>query len=92
MRKPLMPKATASWLVENTSLSFNQISNFVGLHLLEVQAIADGEVSSGMLPRNPIENGELTKDEIVKCEKNQNLLLEIKTSESLQYVLWYFFR
>ena len=61
MRKPLMPKATASWLVENTSLSFNQISNFVGLHLLEVQAIADGEVSSGMLPRNPIENGELTK-------------------------------
>ena len=81
MRKPLMPKATASWLIENTSLSFNQISNFVGLHLLEVQAIADGEVSSGMLPRNPIENGELTKDEIVRCEKNQNLLLKIKTSE-----------
>ena len=81
MRKPLMPKATASWLVENTSLSFNQISNFVGLHLLEIQAIADGEVSSAMLPRNPIENGELTKDEIVKCEKNQNLLLKIKTSE-----------
>ena len=65
MRKPLMPKATASWLVENTTLSFNQISNFVGLHLLEVQAIADGEVSSGMLPRNPIENGELTKDEML---------------------------
>ena len=64
MRKPLMPKATASWLIENTSLSFNQISNFVGLHSLEVQAIADGEVSSGMLPRNPIENGELSKDEI----------------------------
>ena len=81
MRKPLMPKATASWLIENTSLSFNQISNFVGLHLLEIQAIADGEVSGGMLPRNPIENGELTKDEIVKCEKNQNLLLKIKTSE-----------
>ena len=81
MRKPLMPKATASWLIENTSLSFNQISNFVGLHLLEIQAIADGEVSGGMLPRNPIENGELTKDEIVKCEKNQNLLLKIKASE-----------
>ena len=78
MRKPLMPKATASWLVENTTLSFNQISNFVGLHLLEVQAIADGEVSSGMLPRNPIENGELTKDEIVRCEKNQNLFLNMK--------------
>ena len=81
MRKPLMPKATASWLIENTSLSFNQISSFVGLHLLEVQAIADGEVSSGMLPRNPIENGELTKDEIIRCEKNQNLHLKIKTSE-----------
>ena len=75
-----MPKATASWLVENTSLSFNQISNFVGLHLLEVQAIADGEVSSGMLPRNPIENGELTKDEIIRCENNQDLFLKIKTS------------
>ena len=74
MRKPLMPKATASWLIENTTLSFNQISNFVGLHSLEVQAIADGEVSGGMLPRNPIENGELTKDEIVRCEKNQNLI------------------
>ena len=80
MRKPLMPIATASWLVEITTLSFNQISNFVGLHLLEVQAIADGEVSSGMLPRNPIENGELTKDEIVRCEQNQNLFLKIKTS------------
>jgi hypothetical protein len=81
MRKPLMPKATASWLIENTSLSFNQISNLVGLHLLEVQAIADDEVSSGMLPRNPIENGELTKDEIIRCEKNQNLHLKIKISE-----------
>ena len=81
MRKPLMPKATASWLIENTSLSFDQISNFVGLHLLEVQAIADGEVSSGMLPRNPIENGELPKDEIVRCEKNQKLFLKIKTSD-----------
>ena len=59
MRKPLMPKATANWLIENTILSFDQISNFVGLHSLEVQAIADGEVSSGMLARNPIENGEL---------------------------------
>ena len=60
MRKPLMPKATACWLIENTTLSFKQISEFVGLHALEIQAIADGEVSSGMLARNPIENGELT--------------------------------
>ena len=81
MRKPLMPKATASWLIENTSLSFKQISEFVGLHPLEVQAIADGEVSSGMLARNPIENGELTKEEIEKCENNEKLNLKIKTSE-----------
>ena len=73
MRKPLMPKATASWLIENTSLSFKQISNFVGLHILEVQAIADGEVSSGVLSRNPLENGELTNEEIEKCEKNEKL-------------------
>ena len=81
MRKPLMPKATASWLIENTSLSFEQIGNFVGLHLLEVQAIADGEVSSGILPRNPIENGELSKEEISKCEKDQKLDLNIRASD-----------
>ena len=63
MRKPLMPKATASWLIENTTLSFKQISEFVGIHILEIQAIADGEVSSGILPRNPLENGELTQEE-----------------------------
>ena len=73
MRKPLMPKATASWLIENTSLSFEQIGNFVGLHVLEIQAIADGEVSSGILPRNPVENGELSREEIIRCEKNQKL-------------------
>jgi len=81
MRKPLMPKATACWLIENTALSFKQISEFVGLHSLEIQAIADGEVSSGMLARNPIENSELTKEEIEKCEKNEKLSLNIKNSE-----------
>ena len=68
-------------MIENTSLSFKQISEFVGLHPLEIQAIADGEVSSGMLARNPIENGELTKEEIQKCENNEKLNLKIKTSE-----------
>ncbi len=81
MRKPLMPKATASWLIDNTSLSFKQISEFVGLHILEVQAIADGEVSSGILPRSPLENGELTKEEIAKCEKNESSSLNIKDSD-----------
>ena len=75
-----MPKATASWLIENTS-SFKQISEFVGIHVLEIQAIADGEVSSGILPRNPMENGELTKEEISRCEKDEKLLLNIKSSE-----------
>ena len=81
MRKPLMPKATASWLIDNTSLSFRQISEFVGIHALEVQAIADGEVSSGILARNPIENGELTLEEIAKCEKKESLSLNIKSSD-----------
>jgi len=76
-----MPKATASWLIDNTSLSFKQIAEFVGLHILEIQAIADGEVSSGILPRNPTENGELTLEEIKKCEKNANLSIKIKDSE-----------
>ena len=78
MRKPLMPKATASWLIENTALSFKQISDFVGLHILEVQAIADGEVSSGILARNPLETGDLTEEEIKKCEKNEKLDLKKK--------------
>ena len=81
MRKPLMPKATASWLIENTTLSFKQISEFVGIHSLEIQAIADGEGSSGILPRNPLENGELTKEEILKCEKDHDRSLSIKNSE-----------
>ena len=81
MRKPLMPKATAIWLIENTSLSFKQISDFVSLHILEIQAIADGEVSSGILPRNPLENGELSEDEIKKCEKNVKLSLKIRNSD-----------
>ena len=81
MRKPLMPKATATWLIDNTSLSFNQISEFVGLHVLEIQAIADGEVSSGILPRNPVENGELSDEEIKNCEQNSERKLCIKDSD-----------
>ena len=77
MNKPLMPKATATWLIDNTSLSFKQIGDFVGLHDLEIQAIADGEVSVGMIPRNPIENGELSRDEISSCEKDSLKSLEI---------------
>ena len=63
---PLMPKATAVWLVENTSLTFDQIGEFCGLHALEVQAIADGEVAVQMQGLDPIANGQLTLDEIEK--------------------------
>ena len=76
MKKPLMPKATAVWLIDNTILTFDQIASFVGLHSLEIQAIADGEVSAGIIPRNPIENGELSLEEIKLCEKNPNSFLK----------------
>ena len=68
MSSPLMPKSTAVWLVENTSLTFEQISKFCNLHILEVQGIADGEVAVGIQGKNPIMSGELTKEEIKSCE------------------------
>ncbi len=68
MSKPLMPKATAVWLVENTALSFDQIADFCGLHPLEVQGIADGEIATGMQGLDPIANGQLTKEEIARCQ------------------------
>jgi len=77
MDKPLMPKATATWLIDNTTLTFDQIAKFVGLHPLEVQAIADEEVSIGIVPRNPIENGELSINEIKSCELDSNKDLNI---------------
>jgi len=77
MALPLMPKATAVWLVENTALSFEQIAAFCGLHPLEVQAIADGEVAVGMVGLDPIANGQLTKGEIERCEKDQNAKLKL---------------
>ena len=70
MAQPLMPKATAVWLVENTALSFDQIAQFCGLHRLEVQAIADGEVAVGMVGMDPVASGQLTKQEIERCEND----------------------
>ncbi len=77
MALPLMPKATAVWLVENTSLTFEQIAAFCGLHSLEVQAIADGEVAVGMVGLDPVVNGQLTKTEIERCERNPDLRLRL---------------
>jgi len=67
-RKPLMPKATAVWLVENTSLSFEQIAEFCGMHLLEVKGIADGDVAQGIKGLDPISSAQLTREEIARAE------------------------
>ena len=67
---PLMPKATAVWLVENTSLTFDQIAEFCKLHPLEVKGIADGEVATGIKGHDPIASGQLTREEIADGEKN----------------------
>jgi len=77
MSQPLMPKATAVWLVENTALSFDQIAIFTGLHELEVQAIADGEVAVGMQGADPIATGELTQEEIDRCQSDPNADLKM---------------
>ncbi len=81
---PLMRKATAVWLVENTALTFKQIANFCGLHELEVQGIADGDVASGIIGQNPINSAQLTHEEITRCEENENASLFLnKTAASL---------
>jgi len=70
--KPLMPKATAVWLVENTKISFKQIADFCKLHELEVKGIADGDVEKGIKAYNPILAGQLTREEIVASSKDSN--------------------
>ncbi len=74
---PLMPKATAVWLVENTSLSFDQIANFCKLHPLEVKGIADGEVAAGIKGADPITSGQLTREEIAAAEADTHHRLQI---------------
>ncbi len=80
---PFMPKATAVWLVENTTLTFKQIANFCNLHELEVKGIADGDVAKGIKAYNPILAGQLTREEIDECSKNpeKSLLLNQKTED-----------
>jgi hypothetical protein len=77
MALPLMPKATAVWLVENTSLTFEQIAEFCGMHVLEVQAIADGEVATGIVGLDPIANGQLSKEEIDRVAANPKARLKM---------------
>lgn len=85
-KQPLMPKATAVWLVENTSLSFDQISAFCGLHELEIRAIADGEVAIGMVGLDPIVNGQLTQAEIDRCQADPSARLRMAVSDMPQPV------
>jgi len=85
MTLPLMPKATAVWLVENTALSFEQIAEFCGMHPLEVQGIADGDVSGGIRGLDPVASGQLTLEEIARCEKDAAAHLEI-LSTAKQYI------
>tara|TARA_A100001035_G_C27668081_1_gene447038 strand:- start:96 stop:674 length:579 start_codon:yes stop_codon:yes gene_type:complete len=78
---PLMPMATAVWLVENTSLTFKQIANFCNLHEVEIQGIADGEVARGIKAYNPIISGQLSREEIELSSKDESRPLQIKSSD-----------
>ncbi len=77
MTLPLMPKATAVWLIEKTALTFKQIADFCGMHPLEVQAIADGEVAQGIVGYDPVANGQLTAEEIKLSEQDPNRPLHL---------------
>ena len=83
MKKPLMPKATAIWLIESTTLSFEQIADFCGLHELEVQGMADGDVATGIQGYDPIDNKQLTREEIARCENNPEARLELIESKTI---------
>ena len=76
----LMKKATALWLIDNTSLTFEQIADFCDIHVLEIQGMADGDVSNSITPLNPIDSNQLTREMIEACEKDSKKRLELKES------------
>lgn len=77
MSLPLMPKATAVWLIEKTALTFTQIAEFCGMHPLEIQAIADGEVAQGIVGYDPVANSQVTAEDIKRCEADPNARLKL---------------
>ncbi|MCF6216037.1 MAG: DUF1013 domain-containing protein [Emcibacter sp.] len=81
MTQPLMPLATAVWLVDNTSLSFKQIAEFCSLHELEVQGIADEQVAQNIVGLDPMVNGQLTMQDIERCQKDSSCRLELLKDE-----------
>jgi hypothetical protein len=80
MTLPLMPKATAVWLIDKTALTFTQIADFCGMHPLEVQAIADGEVAQGIVGYDPVANSQVTAAEIARCEKDPDARLKLSVT------------
>jgi hypothetical protein len=83
---PLMPKATAVWLVDNTALTFEQIGLFCGFHALQIQAIADGDVAGGIVGLDPVANGQLTAEEIKRCEADSRAHLKMTKNDLPQAV------
>lgn len=83
---PLMPKATAVWLVDNTTLTFRQIADFCGMHELEVKGIADGEVAKGVMGMDPTNNGQLAREELDKAQADENYAMKLKVSEAYESV------
>lgn len=77
----LMPKATAVWLIDNTTLTFTQIAQFTNLTEIEIEALADGDIGKGLVGRNPVDHSELTKEELERCEKDSNASLKQARSE-----------
>lgn len=86
MTLPLMPKATAVWLVENTALTFEQIGEFCGMHPLEIQGIADGDVAGGIRGQDPIAGGQLSAENIAECETDSSKSLEMLDATK-QYII-----
>ena len=84
MTQILMPKATAVWLIDNTSLTFKQISDFTRLHPLEVEGIADGDVAGGVRGADPIANGQVSREEIEKAEKDSDYSMKAETFETAE--------
>lgn len=84
MAKPIMAKATAVWLIDNTTISFKQIADFVGMHELEIQGIADGDVAPGVKGFDPVANNQLTEEEIASAEKNPLHKLKLKFNAAAQ--------
>jgi len=82
MTQILMPKATAVWLIDNTGMTFKQISEFCSLHILEVEGIADGDVAAGIRGADPIANGQISREEIEKAEKDPNYAMKPNSFDS----------